>query len=188
MSAVQPTVSLDPHGNGIIQLPPPHPRYQVSTQTLCLASPFLAELYTTANFVRTSEDDDPKAVIILLKIFHFIDPDISEELITPKNVAMIARLCEKWKCEKALGPYPKMWLSILEKNYPEKREPWQLWLRIGKAFGRRDIVESITAETARSVWKTNGFEELEALKSSGMDAQVIGEPLLLFDSKCKCCY
>jgi len=162
--AVVKLIFLDLKGDGLLHLPPPHPPFKISKKIVSQSSPFLGELYETSRGVYLSRSDDPVAVMILLKIFHGVDPQVPVELITPVNVARIAALSLKWKCTQNLGTYPSLWLSILEKRGGGEHEPWIYWLKIGKAFGTEDIINSIVVKHGSTMWRDSGYDELESLK------------------------
>lgn len=154
------------HGNGTLHLLPPLPAFRVSTQTLGLVSPVLARIFSNSSNHYLDKDDDPEAVRIVVSIFHFKDTGIPIDDIDPELLSNIAKLCEKWQCVQALGPWPKLWLSVWDKRGEKGCQLWKCWLNVGKVFGREDIVDCVMRETAPSLWREYALNGINELKGS----------------------
>ena len=159
-------VVLDPKGDGLLYLPcPTNAAFRISIKVLSGASSALAELYKFGSTAFLTDVDDAKAVDAILKILHFIDPRIPEESITPQNVARIAKLSLEWKCNRALGSYPRLWLSALHSSRAtDAYEPWKSWLMIARAFSDDELTDCIVNQHVGSMWRETGYNELEALR------------------------
>ncbi|KAI5858905.1 hypothetical protein BZA05DRAFT_440519 [Tricharina praecox] len=157
-------VVLDSKGDGLVILPKPLPSIQVSVTAVSLASNVLGNKFDLENRLAIAPDDSPVAASILLRVFHFLDPAVSADNMTPELLAEIADLCLKWQCVPAVGPYTHFWVVTASEKLCDKLEPWLGWLKIGKAFAREDVAAMVIQEQAYRWWKDLGFANLDDLR------------------------
>jgi hypothetical protein len=156
-------VYMHPKGDGIIILPNSLPPLVVSMRLVSVASTKLHSQFDSENNLRLATNENPVAVVILLRVFHFLDPSVSPGMMTPELLADIADLCGKWQCHELLGPYPHRWIAAATENSVHWLEPWPDWLKIGQGFCRKDITKMVIEREASRWWKDLGFANLENL-------------------------
>lgn len=157
-------IYLDPKGDGFVILPNSLPPIVVSMHLVSLASIVLGRQFDSWKLLRLTTNENPVAVGILLRVFHYLDPAVPPGKMTPELLADIADLCLKWQCLPTLGPYPHRWMAAASENSRCWLEPWPGWLRIGKGFGRKDITDMVIEHQVGRWWKDLGFANLENLK------------------------
>ncbi|KAL7806861.1 hypothetical protein V8C44DRAFT_338495 [Trichoderma aethiopicum] len=120
------TVQLDPEGDAtfIINGSECPQEYRVSSKVLSLASPVFYKLFgpnfkegqevRRGDHPRISlEDDDPKAMGLILSILHHKSSQVPLKM-EPEALATLAIHCDKYDCNEALRPWAASWCSSSE--------------------------------------------------------------------------
>lgn len=110
------------------------------------------------------EEDDPKAMEVILRILYYQCGDIPLS-VEPKPLAVLAIHCDKYDCIRALRPWAAQWCS----NHPRITEPEAFGFMLLAAYMfRSPTFSSIAAQAAKqlapgfvSVWEKH--EELALL-------------------------
>lgn len=130
--------------------------YQVSSVAMSMASPVWKAMFNpTSGFLESNPDvpvefpeDDPDALLILLRIahlqFHEIPKSISFSWLTE-----LAILCDKYDSVRLLQPFIEQWMSpwtllCLEPGY-------EAWLFIAWSFGCEQIFDLLAASLVLSI-------------------------------------
>jgi len=167
-------VHLDVKGDGCVILPNSIPPIVVSVFLVSQASIVLRRRFDSSKRLRLTADENPVAVGILLRVFHYLDPAVPPGEMTPELLAQIANLCLEWQCLPALGPYPRRWMAAASENSSSWLEQWPGWLKIGKGFGRKDITDMVIEHQAGRWWTDLAFADLENLKEV-VEPRLIGK-------------
>jgi len=136
-------------------------RFRVNSNILCIASPvFRAMLGANSKFKEraalsartpTSEplelslpDDDPKALVVILRVIHlqydWVPPSLDEN-----QLYKIAVICDKYDMRQSLEVWLAKWISPLV-DPPAKPISGDKWLFIAYAFGRQDLFSRLTKD------------------------------------------
>lgn len=120
------TVRLDPEGDATFILSGSEcpQEYLVSSKVLSLASPVFSKLFgpnfkegqeiRRGDHPRISlEDDDPKAMGLILSILHHKSSQVPLKM-EPEALATLAIHCDKYDCNEALRPWAAGWCSNSE--------------------------------------------------------------------------
>jgi len=136
-------------------------RFRVNSNILCIASPvFRAMLGAKSQFKErtalsarksTSEplelslaDDDPKALVVILRVIHlqydWILPSLDEN-----QLYKIAVICDKYDMRQSLELWLEKWISPLV-DPPANPVSGDKWLFIAYAFARKDLFSRLTKD------------------------------------------
>ncbi|KAF3912297.1 hypothetical protein AA313_de0204480 [Arthrobotrys entomopaga] len=97
------------------------------------------------------EDDDPNCLLILFRCTHFQYDDIPTKLDFDQ-LLMLATICDKYDCAKALAPWLNGWLAPWEES--ALKPGYEDWLFISKVFeytGKVQELISLLAENTSSL-------------------------------------
>jgi len=157
------SIDFDPEGDVLLILSSSSgiARFRVNSNILCIASPvFRAMLGAKSQFkertalsarTSTSEplelslpDDDPKALVVILRVIHlqydWVPPSLDES-----QLYKIAVICDKYDMRQSLEIWLAKWISPLVEP-PAKPVSGDKWLFIAYAFGRKDLFSRLTKD------------------------------------------
>ena len=126
----------------------------VSSKVLCLASPVWRAMFNSSGHFAEAcssagvrevrlADDDPDALLLVLRIAHLQFRDISTELAF-KQLLNIALVCDKYDISELVRPWLPQWLGWLK---PMMSQPgYEEWLFIAWTFGDARDYEKLASQ------------------------------------------
>jgi len=157
-------VQFDPDGDVILVIPSQAQertaRFQVSSHSLCLASSVFRTIlganacFEKGNALRyratssppidiTLEDDEPKALALLLRIVHH-QYDWVPRTLDDDQLYQVAILCDKYDMQQVLGLYLDQWIPM--DTEAGGKISGDRWLFISYVFGREDLFMQLSKE------------------------------------------
>jgi len=157
-------IQFDPDGDVILVIPSEAQkrtaRFQINSHSLCLASPvFRAMLGINASFKEgnalrnrnassppidiTLEDDEPRALAVLLRIVHH-QYDWIPRTLNGNQLYQVAIVCDKYDMRGVLGLWLDQWIP-LDTNCGGKIVGDQ-WLYIAYTFGRKALFTQLSKD------------------------------------------
>ena len=128
-------------------------RVKVSSSVLRLASPVWRSMFNpSGHFVESTAkevsfpDDDPAALLIVLRIAHLRFKEVPDKLSFKKLVS-VAVICDKYDTVSVVRPFLSKWTGPEIKISPGKEE----WIFIAWTFGYKDAFTSGVQKLVREV-------------------------------------
>jgi len=154
-------VQFDPDGDVILVIPQKRTvRFQVNSHSLCLASSvFRAMLGINASFKEgsalrnrnassppiniTLEDDEPKALAVLLRIVHH-QYDWIPRTLDVSQLYQVAIVCDKYDMRDVLGLWLDQWIPLATQC--GGKIVGDQWLYIAYTFGREALFTQLSRD------------------------------------------
>jgi hypothetical protein len=124
--------------------------YNVQSLVMTMTSPVWKAMFNPGRFLEGNPDvpvefpdDDPDALLILLRIIHFQNSLVPKELPSFDSLVKIAELCDKYDTVNVVRPHLESWMRpwiafCLEPGY-------ERWLFIAWTFGCPKIFDALAA-------------------------------------------
>lgn len=172
-------------------------RYRVAKPIMCIASPVWRAMLT-GKFMEASVqnreipfvDDDPEALLTVLRIAHHRTHEVTKVLELGQLVS-IATVCDKYDTVAMCRPYIENWVRPFIAEQPESQPPylrpgWEAWLWCAWVFGYeetfRQLVSKLQAEICTdeegSCLAPTGLPRRHKVLEANMPPEITGKILL----------